>query len=102
MTQVPTPSEWQSITALFDRLVDVSAERQAAALKNARLSDDVVARVRAMLDMHGRTGMLDTGAAIPRQPRPEPGYSSLAEGAEVGAFRVIQLIGRGGMGEVYL
>ncbi len=53
-----------------------------------------------MLDAQDGEGMLD-GSATPVE-RTATEYASLGPDALVGAFRVERLIGRGGMGEVYL
>lgn len=97
----PNPTEWASIHALFDRIVDQPPQQQERALTGADADPYVTQRVRAMLAAHSTQGVLDT---LNDQPFDggDLGYSSLAEGAIVGAFRIIRLIGRGGMGEVYL
>ncbi|WP_447751038.1 protein kinase domain-containing protein [Sphingopyxis fribergensis] len=53
-----------------------------------------------MLAAHDRQGPLDT--RLSHEKAPPPVYSSLAGGTVIGSFRINRLIGRGGMGEVYL
>ncbi len=99
----PTSSEWALIQDSFDNLADKPAAARARALKRLKLDAFVFERVEAMLATHDETGFLDA-----RRPAPPAGddapvdYSSLKDGASVGAFRIERLIGRGGTGEVYL
>lgn len=55
-----------------------------------------------MLAAETREGLLDIGLSAPPDLPTAPEYSSLDAGVVIGGFRVERLIGRGGMGEVYL
>lgn len=97
-----TGGRWAQVQRLFDELIDLSADEQRRRLAAATAAPDIVAEARAMLAAAGDAGILDgaqPGAAMDDAPAPR---SSLVAGDIVGAFTVERLIGRGGMGEVYL
>ncbi|QCB55613.1 serine/threonine protein kinase [Sphingopyxis sp. PAMC25046] len=97
----PSSSEWSTIWRLFDRLVSLPADEQEPALARAAVEPFVADQVRSLLRAGDSPGPLD-GQAPGAERATTAEYSSLASGTTVGAFRVLQLIGRGGMGEVYL
>ena len=94
-------AQWNAVAALFDRLVELPPSQREAALQESATQPDVQHRVRAML------AALDTDPDFLEQPPSQPDAiamdaGSLVEGTQVGAFVVDRLVGRGGMGEVYL
>lgn len=95
----PTQKEWPAIWQLFDKLVDLPEAQRQALLAAA---DPFVAdQVRTLLRAEESEGPLDRSPGQAAQGFPSE-YSSLAVGGMVGAFQIVKLIGRGGMGEVYL
>lgn len=96
----PSSSEWSTIWNLFDRLVSLPADEQEPALARAAAEPFIADQVRSLLNAAESDGPLDGQAVGPERAIAE--YSSLAPGTTVGVFRVLHLIGRGGMGEVYL
>lgn len=97
----PTQSEWPEIWRLFDQLVDLPADERDAALARAKAGPFITEQVLSLLRAGTGDGPLDVAAATGGAESPGD-YASLAAGTVVGAFRVVRLIGRGGMGEVYL
>ena len=95
----PTESEWTKIQELFDQMLERSPDERESALAGTSEDSFITDRVRAMIVAVGESGVLDTIASTDQI---ESNYSSLPQGAEIGAFRIVRLIGRGGMGEVYL
>jgi serine/threonine protein kinase len=81
---------WQRVGALFDRaLATPPPERQSlvrASAEPADVQDEVLALLQSHDDSHG---FLEPPAL-------------LAEGSAIGAYKIERLIGRGGMGVVYL
>ncbi|MFM5908003.1 MAG: protein kinase domain-containing protein [Novosphingobium sp.] len=96
-------TEWRAIQALFEELIDLSPEEQARRLAKARQSAKVVEQAAALLSASRSEGILDMAAPALGAPDERPvTYTSLRAGEHVGGFTVERLVGRGGMGEVYL
>ncbi len=81
---------WQRVGALFDRAVAEPPAARAGLIRNSLEPADIQDEVLALLASHDSgEGFLEPAAL-------------LAEGATVGAYRVARILGRGGMGVVYL
>ncbi|WP_143738471.1 serine/threonine-protein kinase [Erythrobacter colymbi] len=90
---------WDAIMAAFDATASLGAEARAEAL--GKLAPDIAREVERMLAAAELTGVLDGGPlGLVGTAAPQP--ATLAEGARIGGFVVERLLGRGGMGEVYL
>jgi non-specific serine/threonine protein kinase/serine/threonine-protein kinase len=96
----PTPAEWSIIRDQFDRLGALAADAQLAALAQTGLDPFVADQLRSLFSASRRAGMLD--APLPASANPGVPYASLAPGTAFDGYTVRSLIGRGGMGEVYL
>jgi serine/threonine protein kinase len=85
-----TSDRWQRVGALFDRaLATPPPERQSLVRSSAEpadVQDEVLELLRSHDDSHG---FLEPPAL-------------LAEGTQIGAYRIDRILGRGGMGVVYL
>jgi len=92
------PSDFAWIEALFDRVVELApAARQQALAEACQHRPDLQAELEALLAAHDRLASADTdgddeGGRLP---------PAIAVGARVGAYRLIERIGEGGMGEVF-
>ena len=94
----PAPADWAAARALFDRLLPLSASERAAALADPALPPALRDEVQSLLahESSSPTGFLSAARAAPEPPRP---INRL--GQRLGAWRVIQPLGSGGMGEVF-
>jgi serine/threonine-protein kinase len=91
-----TNPNWQRIQDLFSTALDQPAVEREAFVRNAAEDSVIADAVVALLSAHDRPGRLDgiverTSAGL-LEPEPE----------SVGAYRIVRLLGRGGMGSVYL
>jgi serine/threonine protein kinase len=98
-----TPEDWARIRALFHDALERTPEERAAFVQHATGSDTAARReVESLLAAHSRAGGFLSrpptedadGGGLPRAGR-------LSPGTRLGAFEIVELLGAGGMGEVY-
>ncbi len=98
-----TPERWRQINDLFHDVLERDAPGRQQLLDAASASDpELAGEVRSLLAVHESTaGFLDepAWAVAPELILDSPG-TSLA-GTQVGPYRIVREIGRGGMGIVY-
>jgi serine/threonine protein kinase/tetratricopeptide (TPR) repeat protein len=97
----PSPAEWIAIWKLFDALSGLPSPEREQRLRVAGGNRLVVGEVKGLLRSSDGNGVLDHAIGLPNAGLMS-GDASLASGTMVGQFRILHLIGRGGMGEVYL
>ena len=92
------PARWQQVRALADLLDELPADQRAAELTRIAAQDaDLAEAASALLaDIHSDTAPL-WGAVERLMPAAEP-----AAPEQIGPFRVLERIGAGGMGVIYL
>jgi eukaryotic-like serine/threonine-protein kinase len=93
------PEQWQKLSPYLDQALTLADEERARWLADLRAKDAVLAeQVQALLDDHReakKRGFLETSPALPMQPE-------VFAGETVGAYRLLSMIGQGGMGMVWL
>jgi TolB-like protein/Tfp pilus assembly protein PilF len=91
-----TESRWRQVEELFDSVVEMEPERREPFLAAACASDpELRQEVEALIACHERAESFLEAPAAAVAP------SRLASGGHLGPYRVIGLLGTGGMGEVY-
>jgi serine/threonine protein kinase len=92
-----TPDKWQRAKAVFDAVLQRPTEERASFLAEACPEDDLREQVEQLLLNHEQAGSFLSKPAI-ELPTPE---RSVAGSMVAGRFKVVRLLGKGGMGEVF-
>ncbi|HSG09914.1 MAG TPA: serine/threonine-protein kinase [Longimicrobiales bacterium] len=96
-----TPEQWAEVETLFASALEEDVEGREASVRARASCVEVAEEVVALLRAHARNGLFD--ALTDRQDALErPGSSTLPFGTLVGTWKVVEELGHGGMGEVYL
>jgi serine/threonine-protein kinase len=101
----PNPERWARVERLFDEVADMTPPARAAHLAKACGSD---AELRAYIESLSRSDMAknsiiqDSIRGILQLAMPETPSITDVVGERIGPYRVVRVIGSGGMGVVYL
>jgi serine/threonine protein kinase/class 3 adenylate cyclase/tetratricopeptide (TPR) repeat protein len=98
--------KWRRVEELYDAALDLAVDERAAFLDQACAGDEELRReVESLLAWHERAGDFIVAPALEVAARVITEDQSLpqsAAGQKVGHYRILSLLGAGGMGEVYL
>jgi predicted ATPase len=98
------PERWQQTEALFHAALKLEPEQRAAFLMEACAGDEILRQaVELLLKAHQEAGSFIESPALEVAAKAMVGgHARLVAGREVGHFKLVSLLGSGGMGEVYL
>ncbi|HLT89432.1 MAG TPA: serine/threonine-protein kinase [Woeseiaceae bacterium] len=98
------PCDWDRARALFERAIELPEGDRAAFLERECATDaDMRREVESLLRADGAAGgLLDDPSAALGTLLDEPLEEERPEGWQIGAWRILRELGRGGMGIVYL
>ncbi|MEZ5294395.1 MAG: protein kinase [Vicinamibacterales bacterium] len=95
----PSPEHWSLISKLLDEVLDLAPDARPAWLQAlAARNPDAAAAVQPWL---GEFAAMESRGFLEDRAIPAPAAAALV-GLEVGAYRLVELIGQGGMGAVWL
>ncbi|GAP34665.1 serine/threonine-protein kinase [Piscinibacter sakaiensis] len=92
----PAPPDWGAVRALFDAVAELDAPARARALADPMLDPAVAEEVRSLCRHAEGASLLD------RPPGPAVADPASRLGERLGAWRIVDHLGSGGMGEVWL
>src|SRR2546427_3160236 len=99
-----TPERWQQVDRLFHAAIEIEPGERLAFLAQSCADDETLrSEVESLLLSHGTTDRFfetpvsDIAADLLAEAEP-----SLTAGQSLGPYKILPLIGKGGMGEVYL
>jgi eukaryotic-like serine/threonine-protein kinase len=98
------PERWQQLDEMFHAALERGTEERASFLAEACGGDEAMRReVEELLAAHERAGSFIEKPALEVEAQSLAGgqVGSMA-GQAIGHYRIVEMIGRGGMGEVYL
>ena len=90
------PERWQQVDKLLEQALEQEADRRAAFLEEACNGDaDLRQEVESLLSAHGKAG------DFIEAPASQGAGVRIVVGQQLGPYKILSLLGAGGMGEVY-
>lgn len=93
--------DWQEVKRLFGEALDLPAEQRRSWLQTACLSAEVRDEVVSLLEEHARTEDFLEQPEHPPESLLEDLFSTVEPGQQIGPWKLVREIGRGGMGVVF-
>src|SRR5713226_1321933 len=96
-----TPERWARVKEVFHSALDREAALRHAFVAKASADDEVRREVEALLEQHEQANSFMEQPALRSGEGVAAGQGTLSPGRRLGPYEVRELIGTGGMGEVY-
>ena len=97
-----TPERWARIKTLFSAAVELPAADRAGFLARAASGDaELIAEAQSLLDAHDGSGQFLESMAPELRAAALDSNHGANIGNRIGAYRLVEVIGTGGMGDVY-
>ncbi|MGH9843697.1 MAG: serine/threonine-protein kinase, partial [Blastocatellia bacterium] len=98
-----TPERWKKLDALFHEALELQGEARAAHLAKVCDGDEQLrAEAEKLLAAHERESSFIDSPILAEVAEPTDDGNESLVGRRIGHYKIVSLLGRGGMGEVYL
>src|SRR5215813_7390177 len=98
-----TPERWQRVKAIFNSAIQYNSEERDSFLSQACSGDDSLrGEVESLIASYEKSGEFIDEPAYQAATWLADERAELKPGQQIGSYRVLSFISRGGMGEVYL
>ena len=98
-----TPQQWERVRALFHEAVEQPVDQRRRFVREASEDDpSVIGEVESLFRAHSDADKFLDDAALAALALPQALTTTrLPQGTRLGSFEILELLGAGGMGEVY-
>ena len=98
-----TPERWQEIEKVYHSALDLAENERPAFLEKACVGDRALRQeVESLLDHQEQTKFFEAPALVRAAQAQAQDHAHSWAGQQMGSYKILSLLGSGGMGEVYL